>query len=112
MNDESRRTVPWVCTHEEWREMWAPPCPVGNYQRLLEILGFRLKGADYLQIRVALRRGEGVCQVMLEEHPDRIYVRAAACVEDEEDYWAIPSRHEVDCPCNWWLDAPLASIRQ
>ncbi len=108
MSDDSRRAVPWVCTHEEWLAKWAPPCPDGNHQRLLEILGFRLKGADYLQIRVALRRGEGVCQIMLEEHPDRIYVRAAACVDDDdEDYWATPSRHEVDCGCAIWLDAPL-----
>jgi hypothetical protein len=108
VDDESRRTAPWVCTHEEWMERWAPRCPIGNQPRLLQILGFRLKGADCLQLRVALRDGEGVCRVMLEEYPDRIYVRAAACVDrDDENYWAAPSRHAVDCGVAVWLDAPL-----
>lgn len=110
MSDEPRETVPWACTYEEWLEKWAPPCPDGNHQRLLEILGFRLKGADYLQLRVVLRKGDnGVCQLVVEEHPDRIYVRALACLkeedEEEDGYW-LPGE-EVDCPCTWWLDAPL-----
>lgn len=110
MSNEPREPVPWASTHEEWKEKWAPPCPDGNCQRLLKILGFRLKGADYLQLRVVLRRGDnGVCQLIVDEHPDRIYVRALSCVKEEaedEDWYWLPT-HEVDCPCTWWLDAPL-----
>lgn len=110
VDDESRRTTPWVGTHEEWMEKWAPPCPDGNHQRLLSILGFRLKGADYLQLRVLLRKGDnGVCQAIVEEHPDQIHVRAFSCLTEEAydaDWYWLPTE-EVDWPCNWWLDAPL-----
>jgi hypothetical protein len=116
MFDGWRDTKPIACPDDDWQAKWAPPCPEGNPQRLLEILGFRLKGADYLQLRVVLRRSldNGVCQAVIDEHPDRIYVRAIACLREEEeeeeerpDLSWIPSE-EADCPCNWWLDAPLA----
>jgi hypothetical protein len=94
-----------------WLDRWAPKCPDGNPQRLCEIIAFRLKGADYLQLRVALRPADnGVCRAIVDEHPDRIYVRALACLKED------PPRHrarrsqidETDCPCNVWLDGPLA----
>jgi hypothetical protein len=93
-----------------WLERWAPPCPDGSPQRLCEILGFRLKGADYLQLRVVLTPSDhGVCQAIIEEHEDRIYVRALVCFD--EDRVALDRRSsmrdETDCPCNVWLDAPL-----
>jgi hypothetical protein len=128
---EWRHTRPPACPDQDWQEKWAPPCPDGNPQRLLEILGFRLKGEDYLQFRVVLRRPcyEGLCQLIVDEHPDRIYVRAIACLpdldeEDEEvdanadtqasadkpdppDSWWEPIVGELDCGYTWWLDAPL-----
>lgn len=109
VDDESRRTAPWVCTHEEWMDKWAPRCPDGNHRRLLSILGFRLKGADYLQLRVALRKSDyGVCEAIIEEHPDSIYVRALACVDEQhDDAWSSSVREEVDCGVAVWLDAPL-----
>lgn len=91
-------------------EKWAPECPDGNPQRLCEILGFRLKGADYLQLRVVLGGlDRGVCQAIVEEHPDRVYVRALACLHEDESACNAPRllSDEVDCPCNVWLDAPL-----
>jgi hypothetical protein len=102
--------VPWVLTHDEWMEKWAPRCPDENHQRLLTILGFRLKGDDYLQLQVVMRKGDnGVCQAISEEHPDRIYVRALSCLSEEADdadwYWT-PTR-ELAWPCNLFLDAPL-----
>lgn len=89
---------------DEWLDKWAPPCPDGNPQRVLEILGFRLKGADYLQIRVVLCEFDpGVCAIVTDERPDRIYVRAIACVP--EDAWRPPDELEVGYKI--WLDAPL-----
>jgi hypothetical protein len=79
-------------------------------QRLCEILGFRLKGADYLQLRVALRASDnGVCLATLDEHPDHIGVRVLACLTTDEERLkrAARDRHETDCPLNAWLDAPL-----
>lgn len=102
-------TKPLACPDEDWLEKWAPPCPDGNPQRLLEILGFRLKGADYLQLRLVLKPGaDGVCQAVIDEHEDRIYVRAIACLPQEDaDGPAYFRTEEMDCPCNVWLDAPL-----
>ena len=110
MSNEWRHTKPSACPDEDWLAKWAPPCPDRNPQRLLEIVGFRLKGADYLQLRVVLRRGdEGVCQAIIDEHPDRLYVRAIACLPEEPERSDVSwiRTGEVDCPCNWWLDAPL-----
>jgi hypothetical protein len=75
----------------------------------LEIVAFRLKGPDYLQLRVILKKGDhGACQIIIDEHPDRLYVRALACLKDDEDEasgWS--GTDEVDCGCCVWLDAPL-----
>jgi hypothetical protein len=108
MGDESRSNIPWVCTHEEWADIWCPRCPDGNHRRLLQILGFRLKGPDFLQLRVALRRGDnGVCQAIAEEYPDTIVVRALACLDEDDDRTYQRPYKEVDWPCNVLLDAPL-----
>jgi hypothetical protein len=94
----------------EWLERWAPECPDGDPQRLCTILGFRLKGADYLQLRVVLGWLDGgVCRAVVDEHADRVVVRALACMVDEPP---VPNEfcrpgHTVDCPCNVPLDAPL-----
>lgn len=91
-----------------WLEKWAPKCPDGDPQRLCELRGFRLKGRDHLQLRVALRAlDRGVCQLIIEEHPDRVYVRALACEHEDEPGRTGSVPQETDCPCNVWLDAPL-----
>jgi hypothetical protein len=95
---------------ESWLSKWAPRCPDGHAQRLCEILGFRLKGEDYLQLRVVLTLGDGgVCQAIIDEHEDRVYVRAIACLAQDVPDRGIWDRRsdEVDCPCCVWLDAPL-----
>ncbi len=97
----------------EWYAKWAPPCPGARPQRMCEIVGFRLKGADYLQLRVILRDGDGgVCQMIVEEHDDVVFVHALACCDPEREAprkgrARTPDRHETDCPCNVWLEAPL-----
>ena len=94
----------------EWLERWAPECPDGDPHRLCTILGFRLKGADDLQLRVVLGWLDGgVCRAVVDEHPDRIVVRALACMVDEppeQNDFCRPG-HTVDCPCNVPLEAPL-----
>jgi hypothetical protein len=95
---------------ESWLKKWAPVCPDGHIQRLCEIVGFRLKGERYLQLRVVLTRADlGIDYAIVDEHEDRIYVRVIAVVgEDVADPggWFPPS-DEVDCPCNVWLEEPL-----
>jgi hypothetical protein len=93
-----------------WLEKWAPECPDGHPQRLCTILGFRLKGEDDLQLRVVLGWLDGgVCRLVVDEHHDRVVVRALACLDDEPsapNEFSGPGR-TVDCPCNVWLEAPL-----
>ena len=89
-----------------------PPCPDGRPQRLCELLGFRPKSVDLLQLRVVLRDSDGgVCHATVEEHSDRVCVRAVACLEvDEETGWPIrPCGREMDCPIRVWLHAPLGA---
>ncbi len=89
-----------------WLGKWAPECPDGNPQRL----GFRLKGPDYLQLRVILTPRDGrVCAAVIEEHPAMIVVRAIACLPDDgpDGRRRARQRELVDCPFNIWLDAPL-----
>jgi hypothetical protein len=89
-----------------------PPCPDGNPQRICELLGFRLKGADYLQLRAVHRDSDQfMCHVTIDEHPDRVCVRLVACVAADTGRRPLSSRdrHETDCPCNVWLDDPLGT---
>lgn len=97
--------------HLAWLDKWAPPCPLGYPQRLLTILGFRLKAVDCLQLRVVLGWRDGICAVIVDEHSDLVYVRVLAChPEDEADDPRDPrrSREDLDSPCRRWLHAPLA----
>ena len=51
-----------------------------------------------------------VCQVIVDERDDEVYVRVLLCYEDEgdEDEDLRPRRHEyIDCPVRVWLDRPL-----
>jgi hypothetical protein len=86
-----------------------PPCPDGNDQRLVEILGFRLKVADYLQLRVLTRDGDrGICHVTLEQDPGQVRVLAVACLhEADHESWRRTPSTRMDSPCNLWLDEPL-----
>jgi hypothetical protein len=96
--------------HAAWIEKWAPKCPLGYPQHLLTLLGFRQKAVDCVQLRVVLGWRDGICDVIVDEHPDLVYVRVLAChPEDEADDPRDPdrSREAVDCPCRVYLDAPL-----
>ena len=98
--------------HYEWRAKWAPPCPVGNPQRLRRALGFRERSVGELELRVPLSsEPEGACQVIVDERDDEVYVRVLVCYEDEgeegEDDVRPRRREYTDCPVRVWLERPL-----
>lgn len=96
----------------EWCAKWAPRCPDRYPQRVCEILGFRPKSVDLLQLRVVLRSSDnGVCTAIVDEHPDHIDVRALACMPDDDtpDPLDGPAPEEIVCPIRVWLDAPLGT---
>jgi hypothetical protein len=85
---------------------WAPPCPDGKPQRLRRALGFRERSVSELELRVALGGDDGgVCQVVVEEHEEEVYVRVFVCGDLER---SASGPHEyTDCPVRVWLDEPL-----
>jgi hypothetical protein len=55
---------------------------------------------------VLCRSDHGVCQAIVDESPDRIVVRALACMPEDEEH--VVCRDEpMSCPLNLWLDVPL-----
>jgi hypothetical protein len=83
-------------------------CPDGQQQRLCHPLGFRERNLGELELRVLLGPGDhGVCQVIVEERGDEVYVRVLAHCCDEDDAPARRSRDYIDCPVRVELDEPL-----
>jgi hypothetical protein len=75
---------------------------------LCQILGFRLKGEDYLQQRVVLRSGDnGVCQVVIDEHPSLLLVRAIVCLGADDDE---PSLYIPKPPGPLWPPDDMPSV--
>lgn len=50
---------------------------------------------------------ESVCQVIVDERDDEVYVRVAVCYEDEDDVARSRHREYVDCP----VPTPPMAIR-
>ena len=87
---------------------WWPRCPEDNRQRLLEIIGYRIKGPDFIQTLVLLTpEDNGMCQAPFAEYHDRVEVRAIACCESELGYGLIEDQATTAWPSNVLLDAPL-----
>ena len=87
---------------------WWPRCPDDNPQRLLEIIGYRIKGPDFIQALVLLTpEDNGVCQAPFVEYPDRVEVRAIACCESELGYSPIDDQPTTAWPSNVLLDSRL-----
>jgi hypothetical protein len=83
-------------------------CPDGQRQRLAHPLGFRERNVGELELRVLLGPGEDrVCQVIVEERGDEVYVRVLVHCRDEDDAAACRSRDYMDCPVRVELDEPL-----
>jgi hypothetical protein len=90
-----------------WCKRWAPRCPDGNPQRLRHALAYRERNLCELELRVPLGRDEGgVCQLVVDEREDEVYVRVLVCVVRESDS-VIGRRDYVDCPVRTWLERPL-----
>jgi hypothetical protein len=94
--------------HAEWCAKWAPRCPAGNWQRPRRPLGFRERSVGELELRVALGGDDSwVCQVIVDENDDEVYVRVVVCVDEDIDAEAPSSREYLDCPVRVWLEQPL-----
>jgi hypothetical protein len=90
-----------------WRAKWAPKCPDGNPQRLRHALAYRERNLCELELRVPLGGDEGgVCQIVVDEREDEVYVRIFVCVHREPDS-AMRPRDYIDCPVRVWLVRPL-----
>jgi hypothetical protein len=91
--------------HARWCAQWTSPCPEGRPQRVGICLGHREREPGRLQFRVALCRGEGVCDVIVEEDEETVRVRLLVCydenVEQGED------REYINCPAHMYLDKSL-----
>lgn len=87
---------------------WAPCCPDGKPQRACHPLGFRERNLGELELRVALGGDDGgVCQVIVDECDDEVYVRVLVCRKHDED--RASSREYLDCPVRVWLERPLGN---
>lgn len=91
----------------EWRESW-PSCPDGQLQRVRHALGFRERNVGELELRVLLGGDDdGVCQTIVEERGEEVYVRVLVHRQDEADASRRRDREYIDCPVRMWLDRPL-----
>lgn len=85
-------------------------CPDGLRQRLCHPLGFRERNVGELELRVLLGPTDGgVCQVIVEEPDDEVYVRVLVHCRDEHDLPEHRPPHYTDCPLRVWLDEPLGA---
>ena len=96
-----------TAAHAGTCKKWAPKCPDGNPQRLRHPVAYRERNPCELELRVPLSPDEGgVCQLVVDEREDEIYVRVLVCVIRESDS-VIDPRDYVDCPVRVWLERPL-----
>ena len=87
---------------------WWPACPDQNPQRLLTIVGYRVKAPDFIQALVLLKEQDnGVCQAPFAEHDDRVEVRAVACCRSKLGYHLIEGQCTTAWPSNVVLASPL-----
>lgn len=85
-----------ISTNGEMEE-WEP-----HEQRWRECTGHMEREPGRLQLRVALRQGEGVCSVLFEENAASVKVLILVCGV------AGSNTEYVDCPVHIYLDQPLA----
>jgi len=93
-----------------WHQKWAPRCPDGNPQRLRRALGFRERSVAELELRVPLGGDDhGVCQLVVDERDEEVYVRVLVCYSDRDNEPSRPDREYIDCPVRVWLGRPLGN---
>lgn len=107
-NDNGEPVVGWEPdTNGEWSEDW-PACPDGKLQRLCHALGFWERNVRELELRVLLGGDDGgVCQIIVDERDDEVYVRVLVCLGDKDDESPTASREYHDWPARVWLERPL-----
>jgi hypothetical protein len=107
-NDNGEPVVGWEPdTNGEWSEDW-PSCPDGKPQRLCHALGFWERNVRELELRVLLGGDDGgVCQIIVDERDDEVYVRVLVCRCDEDDESPTAFREYHDWPARVWLERPL-----
>jgi hypothetical protein len=94
--------------HAEWLDKWAPSCPIGNPQRVGQLLAYREREPGRLQLRVSMRPGsDGICEAIVEETEETVRVRVLLCFEDRDEYWDDRGCEYWDCPTHAYLDKPL-----
>jgi hypothetical protein len=108
IDEDGEQTVGWeVDTRGEWMEKW-PPCPDGHPLKLRHALGFRERSVCELELRVSLGGdGWGVCQIIVDERDDEIYVRLLLHRREEHQGLRPNDREYLDCPIRVSLARPL-----
>ena len=93
--------------HERWCAKWAPECPDGNPRRVGQIVGYRERNIEELELRVVLGGADlGTCQVVVDEHEREVYVRVLVC-QDPDDRTERRDLDYLHCPVRVWLERPL-----
>lgn len=110
IDEDGEPTVRWeMDTRDEWVEQW-PPCPDGGRIELRYALGFRERNIGELELRVLLGGGDGgVCQTIVDERDDEVYVRVLVHRADEHQGFARDDREYTDCPVRTSLVRPLSN---
>jgi hypothetical protein len=104
VDEDGALIIEWDAdAHAKWCEKWAPSCPDGNPVRVRRPLGSRERNRAELELRVALGGNDlGVCDVIVDERADEVYVRVLVCYDPDE-----PKSHDYsDWPVRVWLDRP------
>jgi hypothetical protein len=88
-------------------EMWFPVCPLGLPQQAISCLGYRERDPGRLQLRVAVRDDEGVCDVVIDERDSHVVVRVLICRGDDP-LVRYPEPGLAEERTHVYLQAPLA----
>ena len=99
IDEDGEPTVGWeVDTRGEWGEKW-PACPDGHPLKLRHALGFRERSVRELELRVSLGDdGWGVCQIIVDEREDEVYVRVLLHRSDDRRGVSLTEREYLDSP--------------
>jgi hypothetical protein len=79
-------------------------CPIGLPQRRCRCLAYREREPGRLQLRVVMSTCDGICDAIVEECEDRVYVRVVLCYDDSVE----PTADQyANCPTHVYLEKPL-----
>jgi len=99
--------VEWGSRWADWLDKWAPRCATGNPQRPCSCLAYREPESGLLQLRVAMLKGaEDICEVIVHEDQDSVYVRVLACYDKNDD--GDERCGYVNCLVDIYLENPLS----